>query len=174
LPIGDRRTQAVHVGLQGTTPLHWDGDLTDLGMLMEEVFVNRMGGPQQSSERVDALARWLFALEPPARNVSPDREEVLRGRALFESPNVGCLDCHSGARYTNNRNIDVGTTDAGQPLQVPSLVGIGYRAPFMHDGCAATLHSRFDATCGGGDAHGKTSQLTSEQVDDLVWFLKSL
>src|SRR5207244_3010320 len=27
-PIGDRRTQAVHIGLKGTEPFHWDGDMT--------------------------------------------------------------------------------------------------------------------------------------------------
>jgi len=31
----------------------------------------------------------------------------------------------------NNTTIDVGT---GQPLQVPSLRGVSWRAPFMHNG----------------------------------------
>jgi hypothetical protein len=57
---------------------------------------------------------------------------------------------------------------------VPSLVGIGYRAPFIHDGCAATLRDRFDPKCGGGDLHGKTSGLTEEQIGDLVAYLETL
>jgi hypothetical protein len=43
----------------------------------------------------------------------------------------------------------------------------------MHDGCASTLRARF-ADCGGGDRHGKTSQLPGAELDDLVAFLRSL
>lgn len=56
---------------------------------------------------------------------------------------------------------------------MPSLRGIGLRAPFMHDGCAPTLHDRFGA-CGGGDKHGVTSGLTPAQIDDLVAYLMTL
>jgi hypothetical protein len=38
--------------------------------------------------------------------------------------------------------------------------GVRFRAPLMHNGCAATILDVLqDARCGGGDAHGKTSQL---------------
>jgi cytochrome c peroxidase len=66
--------------------------------------------------------------------------------------------------------VDVGT---GGKFQVPSLVGVSQRAPFMHDGCAATLRDRF-GPCGGGDKHGFTSQLTSAQITDLVAYLETL
>src|SRR5205814_8592340 len=42
--VGARRTQAVHVGLKGTEPFHWNGDMPNLSHLMESVFVGRMGG----------------------------------------------------------------------------------------------------------------------------------
>ena len=71
---------------------------------------------------------------------------------------------------TNNATVDVGT---GEALQVPSLRGIAYRAPFMHQGCAKTLNDRF-GDCGGGDKHGKTSALNTTQRADLVSFLSSL
>jgi cytochrome c peroxidase len=66
--------------------------------------------------------------------------------------------------------MDVGT---GKPYQVPSLRGLAARAPYMHDGCAATLHDRF-GPCGGGDRHGVTSALTTDQIDDLVAYLETL
>jgi hypothetical protein len=44
----------------------------------------------------------------------------------------------------------------------------------MHNGCAKTLTERFDPACGGGDAHGKTSQLGTDQIGDLVVYLSSL
>jgi hypothetical protein len=73
---------------------------------------------------------------------------------------------------TNNSTVDVGT---GRPLQVPSLRGVQWRAPFMHDGCAATLADRFgNTTCGGGDKHGVTSTLKPADVADLTAYLQSL
>jgi hypothetical protein len=62
----------------------------------------------------------------------------------------------------------------GEALQVPSLVGVAYRRPLMHDGCAADLRARFNADCGGGDSHGKTSQLNETQLGDLIAYLETL
>lgn len=56
-------------------------------------------------------------------------------------------------------------------FKVPSLLGVGARARFMHDGRAATLSDRF-GSCGGGDAHGVTSQLAAAELADLVSFLE--
>jgi cytochrome c553 len=168
--LGARRTQSVNVGLEGTAPFHWNGDLQDLPALMDAVFVGRMGGTPQSSERTDALATWLFGLRPPARLRSQDDAAALRGKALFESDAVGCSGCHNGDKLTNNQTVDVGT---GGAFQVASLVGVGYRAPFLHTGCAATLRDRFDPAC-GGDKHGNTANLADTQLDDLVAYLESL
>jgi len=75
-------------------------------------------------------------------------------------------------QLTNNNSVAVGT---GEMFQVPSLRGVGWRAPYMHDGCAATLSDRFtDATCGGGDQHGMTSQLSEADRADLIAYLQSL
>ena len=52
------------------------------------------------------------------------------------------------------------TSAPGGAFQVPSLVGIGTRGPFMHDGCAATLRDRFNPACGGAQ-HGMTDKLTA-------------
>jgi cytochrome c peroxidase len=94
---------------------------------------------------------------------------VQRGLAIFQSPDTHCTSCHAGALGTNNTTVDVGT---GMPLQVPRLVELSYRAPFLHDGRAPTLEDRF-RPLGGGDAHGTTSQLTAAQVTDLVTYLRS-
>ena len=59
-------------------------------------------------------------------------------------------------------------------MQVPSLVGVGGRGPWMHDGCAETLYQRFTPECGGGDEHGKTSHLTPDEISSLVTYLQSL
>jgi mono/diheme cytochrome c family protein len=169
--IGERRTQTMLGGVLDTAPLHWDGDLDGLDALMGEVFVKRMGGAAPVETSVSALADWMQSL--PVRKVGApkDTEEVARGEALFNDPKVACASCHAGPSMTNDQTVDVGT---GKAFQVPSLVSIGDRAPFMHDGCAATLHERFDPTCGGGDSHGRTSHLTPAQIDDLVAYLETL
>jgi cytochrome c peroxidase len=169
--LGERRTQTVLGGVLDTAPLHWDGDMDSLHTLMGEVFVNRMGGGLPSDEFIEALGGWLQSLDHlPA---SAPREETAAGRGaqLFQDPAVGCATCHSGDKLTDNETVDVGT---GKAFQVPSLVGIADRAPFMHDGCAQTLRDRFDPACGGGDAHGKTSHLTAGEIDDLVAYLETL
>jgi hypothetical protein len=173
-PLGDRRTQAVHVGLEGTEPFHWDGDMTDFAVLVEEVMVHRMGGAELSEARKTALKNWLFQLRPPASIVLPTDPGAARGRTLFESPEVGCSSCHSGAKLTNNQSVIVGTGAPRQAFQVPSLRGVGFRSPFLHTGCGITLRDRFDPACGGGDLHGKTSQLSDAQIGDLVLYLESL
>lgn len=173
-PIGPRRTQAIDVGLEGTAPFHWDGDMTDFGMLVSEVFVHRMGGADQGISATNALGRWIFALEPRVPLVSRDDLQALRGKEIFMSEGAQCSTCHAGEKHMSNSSVEVGTTEPGHALQVPSLVGVAYRAPFLHDGRAKTLRERFDPAKGGGDKHGRTSHLTPAQVNDLIAYLGSI
>jgi mono/diheme cytochrome c family protein len=172
-PIGERRTQALDIGIAGTAPFHWDGDMTDFNTLMNEVFVHRMGGVPQGQGRTDALLAWVSHRTPPKAIRATNDPAVSHGRDLFMSSAVGCATCHSGAKFTNNQSAFVGTTEGAHALQVPSLIGVGYRAPFLHDGCAKTLRDRFDPACGGSQ-HGNTSQLGPSDLDALVAFLDSL
>jgi hypothetical protein len=170
--LGPRRTQSLLTGLRGTEPFHWNGDEATFEKLMTDVFVGRMSGPTLTAPVVDAMVTWIDAQPRPQRPVPSNPAAVARGAALFnDTANVGCVTCHGGARFSNNQSVDVGT---GRAFQVPSLIRIGTRGPFMHDGCAATLRDRFNPACGGGDRHGATAHLTSGQIDDLVAYLESL
>ncbi len=168
--IGDRRTPALHGDLRGTEPFHWDGDMTDLGTLVHEVFTGRMSGPSLDAHQVDALGGWLDAIPAPVGEASLDTAGAARGQGLFYGE-AHCGDCHSGALFTNNTTVDVGT---GGRFQVPSLIGVSYRLPLMHSGCATSMRARFEPGCGGGDSHGQTSQLSPEARDDLISFLETL
>jgi hypothetical protein len=169
---GARRTQHLGVSIAETAPFHWDGSLPTLDSLMSEVFVERMGGVHESGERIDALTHWLTRKQHSA-HLSVEPESAARGRELFESEAVGCARCHTGPVGTDNQAYDVGTS-RGVKLQTPALAGLALHPPFMHDGCAQTLRQRFDAKCGGGDAHGQTSKLADGEVDDLVAYLQTL
>src|SRR5439155_1200658 len=106
-------------------------------------------------------------------SLSPD-SRADTGHTIFHvnaGGGLACATCHAGTLLTNNTTVDVGT---GQPLQVPSLRGVSWRAPLMHNGCAKTLADRFgDAACTGGDKHGVTSTLTAAQLGDLTAYLSS-
>jgi hypothetical protein len=54
----------------------------------------------------------------------------------------------------------------------PSLLGVGLRAPLMHDGCAKDLKARF-GICGGND-HTDVSILPASDIDALVAYLRTL
>lgn len=169
---GDRRTQDVGGGLMGTQPFHWSGDLVDFDTLVRTVFVGRMSGVALSTEQSAAMMRWIDAVPafPAPRNTA--EAQVARGKALFEDPAVACASCHNGALLTNNATVDVGTSAL---FQVPALRGLAWRAPYMHNGCAPDLRSRFaPGACGGGDQHGKTSHLSADQLEDLIAYLESI
>ena len=168
--FGLRRTPSVRIGLDGTQPFHWQGDLPGLPELVHEVFEDRMGAPPTTGDQIAALGHWMFALAPVPASTPGAPEAVERGRLLFHDHLVGCAGCHSGPKLTSNATVDV---DTGGSFQVPSLLGVAHRAPFLHDGRAATLADRF-GDGGGGDRHGHTSRLTPAQIADLVAYLESL
>jgi cytochrome c peroxidase len=170
-PPEPRRTQSLRGGIAMTAPFHWDGSLPTLDALMSEVFVDRMSGPDLGKAHVTKLAGWLDTV-PTLPQLAPPPESaaaVERGRATFAT--AGCATCHAGARMTDNRNQDVGTGRG--VLQTPSLSGVVWRAPYMHDGCAPTLLDRFSEAC-GGTKHGTISRLTAGDLQDLTAYLETL
>lgn len=129
------------------------------------------GCPRGHHGQLDALTRWIDNLPEPAPIPPVDALAAARGRVLFERPDVGCADCHAGPRLGHTgESTDVGTD--GQ-WQVPGLLGIAQRLPLMHNGCATSLHARFEPSC-GGTAHGDTAHLAPAELDDLVSYLESL
>ena len=169
--IGPRRTQELRGGLLGTEPFHWSGDMADFEHLAHDVFTGRMSGPRLPLDYANALASWVDTLPLPERPAIEDPQAVARGEALFTSEQTQCAVCHAGPRLTSAGTLLVGT---GEPMQVPSLRGVVFRERLMHDGCATSLHARFDPRCGGGEEHGHTAHLSDDQIDDLVAYLRTL
>jgi len=169
--IGQRRTQNLTGGIMDTAPFHWNGEFGSLHTLMGDVFSDRMGGGDVTDAQIDALGDWMDTLRPMASAELDAPQAIEAGRAIFHSATVGCANCHDGARATGPGSFFVGTDGI---FQVPALEGLVYRAPFMHDGCADSIDARFDPACGGGDAHGQTSILTEDQLENLSAYLRSL
>jgi mono/diheme cytochrome c family protein len=168
--FGPRRTQNISGGISGTEPFHWSGDMDTFSKLAHDVFGSRMTGPAIAEDYVGALFHWIDKIPRLEAPVPDDPAAVERGKAIFNKDDVGCASCHGGEKMTNNASVNVQT---GGVFQVPSLRGLAWRAPYLHQGCAPTLDARFGA-CGGGDAHGHTSQLTAQELGDLVAYLDTL
>lgn len=163
--IGPRRTPALH-SLGRTRPFHWDGDMSDMHVLLREVFTGRMRGEALDLNRAGALEGWLGHLRPPRARVR-DANAVARGQALYGGRGA-CASCHDAEPRARRGAEDVGT---GQAFQIPTLVGVSHRLPVMHDGCARTLRARFEPEC-GGERHGPA--LEASEIADLVAYMESL
>ncbi|MES1176335.1 MAG: hypothetical protein ABUL62_18575 [Myxococcales bacterium] len=167
---GLRRTMPLEGGVMERAPFHWDGTLSDMSALVNEVMLNRMALPALPNEaQIGALGSFLEQLPTLPATESLDQAAVARGEALFRRADVACASCHSGAQYTNNQMADVGT---GGMFSTPSLLGVGLRSALFHDGCAKTIADRF-GPC-GGSAHGKPELLSAAEKADMIVFLRSL
>jgi len=169
--VGERRTQTVLGGVLATAPFHWAGDMVDMRHIMDAAFTARMGGGVQDDAHVDAIAQWLDA-QPLPQSPTADAATVARGAAVFAA--TGCTTCHAGSAYSNNATVDVsggGSDGVRVAFQVPSLLGVAYRAPYLHDGCAPTLR---DTANGCGTRHAFASTLTPANLDELATFLSTL
>ena len=90
--------------------------------------------------------------------------------------NNRCVTCHNPPYYTDRSKRDVGTQhalDRQGLFDVPGLNNIYDSAPFLHNGMADTLeeiwtrHNLYDR-------HGVTNDMTKDQLNDLIEFLKTL
>lgn len=116
-----------------------------------------------------------------------------QGFALFVG-RAGCVACHGGWRFTDDRlhdiglsNADVGTDD--QPrntanptsFKTPSLRELRHSAPYMHDGSKATLEEVIKHYNGGFSKRPSLSrnivqdlELTADERHALIAFLNTL
>ncbi|MFQ6133691.1 MAG: c-type cytochrome [Armatimonadota bacterium] len=131
-------------------------------------------------KQTKAVNAYLRSLEPqPSPHL--DRRGRLtpaakRGKKLFEGP-AECADCHSGPLLTDMERYDVGTLgeldDPDDKFATVKLLELYRVAPYLHDARAATLEEVL-TKYNPEDKHGKTSQLSPDQVADLVAYLLSL
>lgn len=148
------------------------------------------------SPELDALALYVASLsrsdESPHRtSTGALSASATRGRDLFRSTDVGCATCHSGPHFTDSLLTsspsgfvlhDVGTLSStsgqrmGQPLtglDTPTLKGVWNNGPYLHDGSAPTLRDVL-VTRNTTNKHGKTTQLSSSQLQDLEAYLMAI
>jgi len=164
-----RRTLDLRGGLSATAPYLWNG-----GVPTFEAMTTMPSGFLLSGVAHGRLARdlehYVDALEVPEHGKELDPLAVDRGWAIFRAADQQCVYCHKGPNLTHVETFNVGTGGSFQP---PSLVGVGLRGPYLHDGCAETLADVFGGPC-AAPLHGRTSGLSEAQIADLVAYLSSL
>lgn len=131
-------------------------------------------------ESVDALAEYIDAIEPdtsPLLSGGNDaKASIKRGKAIFSRKDTGCAECHPAPLYTDLETYDVGTRsqyDSESEFDTPTLIELFRNGPYMHDGTAVTLRDVL-TTHNAEDKHGRTSQLSEQEITDLANFLGSL
>ncbi|MEP6863238.1 MAG: c-type cytochrome [Deltaproteobacteria bacterium] len=153
----------------GTAPFKWDGGAKDLPTSLRAT-IERLGGTGLSKKHIAALTAYLEAL-PAVRTPTRPAAAVARGKALFESAELGCTSCHDGAMRTDRERHRFG----GKAIDTPSLVGLAASAPYFHDGSAPTLDALLrDHGTVHGMAGDETGKLGDEQTTDLKAYLETL
>jgi len=177
--------------LAGTEPFKWNGGNADMptecGPRTEKFFFRSQSFNQQ---QLTDLVTFVFSLPyRPNRyraangELTPAQE---RGKTIFERTKYKngkpipdsnqCATCHSGPKYTNQKQLDVGTgksTDRSPVIDVPQLPNVAYSAPYLHDGSARSLEEIW-TVFNPKDTHGVSNDLTKDELNDLIEYLKTL
>jgi YVTN family beta-propeller protein len=177
--------------LGGTEPFKWNGGnpnmATECGPRTEKFFYRSQS---YSAEELANLVTFVMALPVrpnryrlPAGELTPPQE---RGKAIFNRtaykdgrpiPKENqCAYCHSGPKYSNNQLFDVGTgkpTDRSPKIDVPHLPNVAYSAPYLHDGSARSLEEIW-TIFNPKDTHGVSNDLTKDELNDLIEYLRTL
>jgi YVTN family beta-propeller protein len=177
--------------IEDTAPFKWNGSNPDLqtecGPRTERFFFRSEGF---RGADLEDLVKYIqsIPLRPnrfrlPNGALTPSQE---RGQAIFErtvrkdgSPIpelLQCAVCHSGPHYTTNTSVDVGTgkpSDRSPLVDIPPLNNVVNSAPYLHDGSARTLEEIW-TVFNPRDRHGVTNDLTKDELNDLIEFLRTL
>lgn len=175
-----------------TAPYKWSG--TNLTVYKQDgmrfsTFLTRT--ESFSYKDLDAIVAYIITgiHNPPNLVYNPAgklTEAQQRGKEIFERSvdnfgneipaNGRCITCHPAPSYTNRRLEYVGTlsaTDDSILFDTPHLVNVFSSPPYLHDGRAATLEEIW-TKYGKADKHGLVNDMTKNQLNDLIEYLKSL
>jgi YVTN family beta-propeller protein len=161
------------LGVDGTAPFGWQGNLPTLEDQVRKSIRTTMRGRDLGDEQIQALTAYLNALEPPP---SPstltgriDPAAVGRGRDVFERR---CKNCHPAPNHTTSRTYRVGLRDEqGETLfNPPSLRGVSQRDALLHDGTARSVRAVLNEI--GHPA--PDARLSPAELDDVLAFLETL
>jgi len=178
-------------GIVDTAPFKWEGTNPSLrrqcGARLA-VFFTRI--QPFTEEEITALELYICTIARPPNRFRPVgaklTEAQRRGKAVFERTRTNdgrlipkqdrCITCHFPPLYTDRLRHDVGTKlwlDTVADFDSAHLMNIYDSAPYLHNGIADTLEeiwTRYNPE----DKHGVTNDMTKDQLNDLIEYLKTL
>ena len=178
-------------GILDTAPFKWEGTNPSLqrqcGARLA-VFFTRV--QPFTPEEITALEEYICTIPRPPNRYRPVgaklTEAQRRGKAIFERTRTNdgraipkekrCMTCHFPPLYTDRLRHDVGTRmrlDEVADFDTPHLNNIYDSAPYLHNGIADTLEeiwTRYNLE----DKHGVTNDMTKDQLNELIEYLKTL
>ncbi len=178
-------------GILDTAPFKWEGTNPSLARQCGPrlaVFFTRI--QPFTPEQLAAVDNYICTIPRPPNRYRPLGAELTeaqrRGREMFRRtitndgrtipPNGRCITCHAPPLYTDKSLHDVGTRyayDRQGKFDTPHLNNIYDSAPYLHNGMADTLEeiwTRFNPQ----DKHGVTNDMTKDQLNDLIEYVKTL
>jgi YVTN family beta-propeller protein len=188
----DRVANRTLRGIRETAPYKWNGHNPDLATQCGPriaKFLFRSEG--FNVDELEALLSYLNYIPlAPNRHLAPDgqlTDAQERGKTIFyrQSTNDGrviplqnrCDTCHPAAtHYTARISTQVGSAtqyDTNGLFDIPQLERVYEDAPYLHNGEALTLEEIW-TVYNNQDTHGVTSDMSKEQLNDLIEFLKTL
>lgn len=186
-PVNNRTLR----GILDTAPFKWEGTNPTLQRQCGPrlaVFFTRIQ-PFTPTE-LSALTLYIATILRPPNRYHPLGSDFTdaqrRGRAIFRRTRTNdgrvipagdrCITCHYPPYYTDRRIHDVGTRytyDREGRFDTPHLNNIYDSAPYLHNGVAQTLEQIWTEH-NPNDRHGVTSDMTKDQLNDLIEYLKTL
>ncbi len=178
-------------GILDTAPFKWEGTNPSL---------QRQCGPRLSvfftrlqpftPEELSAVDNYICTIPRPPNRYRPLGAELTpaqrRGKQVFERKMTNdsrviakekrCATCHFPPLYTDRQRHDVGTKlwlDRQGKFDTPHLNNIYDSSPYLHNGISDTLEeiwTRYNPE----DKHGITNDMTKDQLNDLIEYLKTL
>ena len=178
-------------GILDTAPFKWEGTNPSLQRQCGPrlaVFFTRI--QPFTPEELTALDNYICTIPRPSNRYRPLGAELTdaqrRGKKMFERmmANDGrvipkenrCVTCHRPPLYTDRNRHDIGTKlwlDHESRFDTPHLNNIYDSAPYLHNGIAETLEeiwTRYNPD----DMHGVTNDMTKDQLNDLMEYIKTL
>lgn len=178
-------------GILDTAPFKWEGTNPSLQRQCGPrlaVFFTRI--QPFTPKELSALDNYICTIPRPPNRYRPLGAELTnaqrRGKKMFERTmtNDGriipkqnrCITCHFPPLYTDRNRHDIGTKlslDRESHFDTPHLNNIYDSAPYLHNGIAETLEeiwTRYNPD----DKHGVTNDMTKDQLNDLIEYIKTL
>ncbi len=183
----DNRTMR---GVANTAPFKWNGRNPSLarqeGPRAAQLFFRSHGFT--GADR-DAVVAFIESIPlPPNRHVSADglTPAQERGKILFERDETSdgryiaignrCITCHPRPYRTDRASHDVGTRayfDTGGMFDTPQLNNMVDTQPYLHDGRCWSLEEIW-TLYNPYDLHGAANDMTKQELNDLIEYLKTL